>query len=390
MEENTERMEENTESYETEDERRGLSRGGKIALIILGAVLLLIVLGVIILFSMFRFERDNRESSDEITEVETNESVSNAEGQVADSFDLLEEIKGNNDLSSILKDWATNNTDNSLMHADDVTNILLMGVDATGGNSDVIMLVSVNEKTKTIYLTSIMRDSYTYINNGRSEGYGKINSAYGNGGADCLVQTVENNFKIKVDYYASVNFQTFASIVDVIGGVEVPVQEYEAVAMGNLYESGESVRLNGEQALMYCRIRKCDSDGDVSRTRRQKQFIAALIDRCQDLDATQMKDVISTLLQYVKTDCPTTKIISYGTKALLNKWYNFSVIPLTVPTPDFRMDYMGYAWVWIVDYPPLAQYLQDTIYGSSNIKLHTGRVSAIDVMKDRNAGTATP
>ena len=372
-------------------EKAGLSKKQKCALIVIGAIVLLILAGIVFLFSVLHFERDRHKgNSDEVVEFESAENLKNKEGKVADSFDVLEEIQGNDTLSSILKNWATNNTDNSLMHSDEVTNILLMGIDATGGNSDVIMLVSVNEKKKTVYLTSIMRDSYTYIKTERGEGYGKINSAYGNGGADCLVQTVENDFKIKVDYYVSVSFESFSSVVDVIGGVEVPVMEYEANAMGNLGEYGESVRLNGAQALQYCRIRKCDSDGDVSRTRRQRQFIMSLINRCSELDAKQMKDAVSTLLAYVKTDCPTTKIIGYGTKALLNKWYNYDVIPLTVPTPEFRMDYMGYAWVWIVDYPPLAQYLQDTIYGSSNIKLYSNHVSAIKVMRERNTGEATP
>lgn len=366
-------------------------RKGRVALIVLGILLALILAGVIVVFSVLRFEKDNpKDLPEDYSEVEAHEQLSNAEGNVASNFDLLREIRSNGDLSSILEDWATNTTENSLMHSDDVTNILLMGIDAGGTNSDVIMLVSICEKEKKIFLTSIMRDSFTYVKTPRTSYFGKINSAYGNGGADCLVQTVENDFKIRVDYYVSVSFESFRTIVNIIGGVEVPVMEYEMRAMGNLNTYGDSVLLNGDQALMYCRIRHCDADGDVSRTRRQRQFITALIDRTKDLSIGQITDAVSTLLKYVKTDCPTTKILGYGTKALTNKWFNYDIIPLTVPTPDFRMDYLGYAWVWIVDYPPLAQYLQDTIYGSTNIKLNPNRISAIDVMRTRDTGAARP
>ena len=366
-------------------------KGRRVGLVILGALLILVLVGVITVFSVLRFEKDEPIHYPETyTEVEANEQVSNAEGTLASTFDLLQEIRGNNDLSSILRDWATNNTDNSIMHSKDVTNILLIGIDRGLTNSDVIMLVSVLEKEHKIYLTSIMRDCFTFVQTPRTTYFGKINSAYGNGGADCLVQTVQNDFKIKVDYYVTVDFDSFKGIVDIMGGVEVPVMEYEMVAMGNLGTYGDSVRLNGEQALMYCRIRKCDADGDVSRTRRQRQFITSLINRTKDLGVGQLTEVVSTLLNYVKTDCPTTKILGYGTKALMNRWYTYDIIPLTVPMPDFRMDYLGYAWVWIVDYPPQAQYLQDTLYGSTNIKLNANRVSAIDVMRARDTGVANP
>ena len=243
--------------------RRRKRSGGRVVLIILGALLVLILAAVVTVFSVLRFEKDDPNNlPDSYVEVESHEQLTNAEGEVAASFDLLEEIRGNADLSSILQSWATNNTENSVMHSNDVTNILLMGIDLGGTNSDVIMLVSINEKDRKIYLTSIMRDSFTYVQTPRTSYFGKINSAYGNGGADCLVQTVENDFKIKVDYYVSVNFESFRSIVNIIGGVEVPVMEYEMYAMGNLNTYGEHVLLNGDQALMYCRIRKCDADGD--------------------------------------------------------------------------------------------------------------------------------
>lgn len=378
--------------------RKKKRSGGKIALtvfgVIAGVVIVAVLAGFLYVWSQLKkLQPDTPENlPEQYSEVESEVDLTNADGEVAKNFDLLEEIRGYSDLSSILEGWATNNTDNSIMYSDDVLNILLLGVDKGGGNADTIMLCSINQKTKQIYLTSIMRDSFTYVKTPRTSYFGKINSAYGNGGVDCMVQTVENDFKVRVDYYVSVNFNSFSAIVDAIGGVEVPVQEYEMHYIKSLNTYGESVKLNGEQALEYCRIRYSDSDGDVSRTRRQRQFINALIKRSRSLTMTQAKDVVTTLLKYVKTNCPTGTILSLMTKALTNKWAEYPVTPLTLPTPDFRMDYRGYAWVWIVDYPPLAQYLQDTIYGSSNIKLSPNHVneSAIAVMRNRQTGTARP
>ena len=78
-------------------------------------------------------------------------------------IEQLEELRGLNDLSSVLKNWAENTTENSLMRSNDVINFLLIGLDASNSNSDAIIIASLNKNTEKIYLTSVFRDSYTYI-----------------------------------------------------------------------------------------------------------------------------------------------------------------------------------------------------------------------------------
>lgn len=307
----------------------------------------------------------------------------------------LEELRGLNDLSSILKNWAENTTENSLMRSKDVINILLIGLDASESNADAIIIASLNKKTEKICLTSVFRDSYTYIDTPSGDRYAKINACYANGGADKLIETIQNNFKIKIDYYVSVNFDSFSSIVDALGGITLDVQEYEAAAVRSEIRgscpSGEGVVLNGEQALAFCRIRKCDADADVSRTRRQRQFLNALIDEAKNISISQISPLLNSVIKYVKTDCSVSDIISLGTQALTNKWYNYEIVSAAVPSEENRMDYRGYAWVWIVDYPAAAKSLQETIYGTSNIDLKEDRVSAIDIMKNvGNTGNAAP
>lgn len=310
------------------------------------------------------------------------------------AVEALSELRDSTDLSGILKNWAKGSTDASLMKSKNVINFLLIGVDASGGNSDSIIMLTVNKKTQKLFLTSFMRDSYTYINTKYGDKYAKVNASYANGGADCLVETIENDYKIAIDHYVSVNFNTFKEIVDVMGGVTVPIQEYEARAMraegGYTGTHGDAVTLNGEDALIFCRIRHCDSDADVSRTRRQRTFITSIIHRAKDISMSQVSGVIGTLLKYVRTDCSTADLISLATQGLLGKWYDYEIITTTEPIESCRLDYAGYAWVWIVDYPAAAQDLQKKIYGETNITLNENRVTAIDVMKRGSSGKARP
>ncbi len=166
-----------------------------------------------------------------------------------------------------------------------VRNILLIGCDkANGGSSrsDSIMIASVNKNTGKITVCSILRDTHLYIPGEREA---KVNAAYAWGGANLLIQTIEHNFGIKIDDYATVDFEMFTALVDGLGGVEVEVTEDEADYINNrhrygnekkpdAFESGESVHLNGYQALWYSRIRKLDSD--FMRTQRQRKVITAI------------------------------------------------------------------------------------------------------------------
>ncbi len=174
---------------------------------------------------------------------------------------------------------------NSLASRSDVKNILFIGADKEKGGasrSDSIMLISVNKSAGKVIVTSILRDTHVDI---PGECEAKINSAYAWGGANLLIQTIEQNFGVKIDGYAVVNFNMFTDLVDGLGGIDVEVTENEADYINNRhnykgekkpdhFESGESVHLNGYQTLWYARIRKLDSD--FMRTYRQRKVITAI------------------------------------------------------------------------------------------------------------------
>ncbi len=304
-------------------------------------------------------------------------------------IDTLEELRSDGNLYSLLKNWALENTGNSMMQDKNVINILVAGLDATGEHSDALLILSVNKNTQKIYLSSIMRDCYTFIRTNGWEAAAKINAAYVNGGIDCLIDTVQNDYKIKIDHYVTVNFTTFVNVVDALGGVTLPVKQYEMQAMNGLaeteeevlYDYGDEVRLNGSQALLFCRIRKCDADGDISRTRRQRMFLSALAEEMRGVSVSELPGIVQTLKQYVKTDCSASEIIGLGTQALMGKWDQFEVVSTGFPLEENRMDYNGRSWVWIVDYPADAQAMQMMIYGKTNIQLSENRETAIDLVR---------
>ena len=365
----------------------------KTVLKILAVIFAVIILAVGIKFAtMLNFEEEVVEGETGFIDIADDGDEDDSDLFPEEDGDIatLNELRNAKNLSTLLKNWATMGED-SLMKSKNVVNFLIIGVDKGGRNSDVIMMMSLNKQTKKIFLTSFFRDSYTYIKSSYGDKYAKINAAYANGGAKLLIETLQNDYKIAIDHYVSVNFTSFVEIVDLIGGVNVTVKPYEAKAVGLNCPSGEDVLLNGEQALMFCRIRKCDVDGDISRTRRQRMFISSLINRAQELSVSQVAEVIETLFDYVKTDCSSVKLISYATQAILNKWYDYEIVSQSVPSLEHRMDYRGFAWVWIVDYPGAAKDLQEAIYGESNIELAKDRVTAIDIMrKSGNTGSANP
>ena len=318
----------------------------------------------------------------------------------------LRELQGANDLSTALREWSENTEQSVLMRSKKVINFLLIGGDARQDLADVLMLVSLNRRTKQIHINSIMRDSYTYIPVNGGGVYDKINSAYLYGGSQLVKSVVERNFKIDVDYYVYVNYDMFMDIINTLGGIELDVQEYEARAVetDELFRDlarardleiecpwGEQVKLNGLQALTFCRIRHCDVDADVSRTRRQRQFISALIEKSKDVTMEQLDQILDQFSVYIRTDCPKSELAQLATQAILNRWSDYAIIANSFPQEEERLDYHGYAWVWIVDYPLAAYHMQNLIYGESNIILEEDRVSVIDIMQySGNTGEAAP
>ncbi len=296
---------------------------------------------------------------------------------------------GSADFKQALQDWATQGNENK-MTSKNVINVLLVGADqgTNSGNTDVMMIVSLNKKTKQLKLVSFLRDSYLYIDSPNGSYCTKLNAAFSMGGPECLIETIENNYKIEIDNYVMVNFDSFVEIIDAMGGVTVDVQKYEADYNYKKFKIalpyGEDVTLNGEQALCFCRIRGCDSDGDISRTRRQRQVIESIIDKVTTASMSDLNKYIDIFLPYIDTGYSKSQILSIGVQALTGKWFNYERTQLQMPDEECRISGSANAWIWVVDYQLASYKLQNELYGQSNITLNEGRTSIIDVYRGAN------
>lgn len=197
---------------------------------------------------------------------------------------------------------------------DGVTNLLLFGIEEIGGarNTDSMMIASINSNKKTVKLVSLMRDSYVSIPGWKST---KLNAAYAKGGAELLIRTIEENYKLHIDAYASVNFESFEKIVDSIGGVSIELGKEEAKYLRRTnYISNPEYRtvkagvntLNGNQLLGYCRVRKVKTLGgannDYGRTVRQRRAMNAIFDKVKSQNIFKTVSQANKWMGYVTTN----------------------------------------------------------------------------------------
>ena len=288
-----------------------------------------------------------------------------------------------------LYNWSHNNI--TPMSRSDVINILLVGLDSRtglthGGRSDTLILLSLNKTTKKINMTSFFRDTYCNIDNNGNLSYNKINASYAKGGANCLINTLESNFKVNIDYYVTVDFATFEDIIDELGGLTITVQKYEADYMNKTHKLnvpyGENVVLDGEEALVFSRIRKCDPDSDVSRTRRQRMVITSLINSIKDANYLELNNMLKTLLPYVRTNLTENEILSFAAQALAGGWLKYPITETTISDSSvFKTGYVGKSSVVFIEFPVAAQRIQNAIYGETNIVINEGDQTMFSLIK---------
>lgn len=210
-----------------------------------------------------------------------------------------------------------------LISSDGLINILLIGQDSRNQNerrnSDAMILCTINKKTKTLTMTSFMRDTYVKI-----PGYGKnkLNAAYAIGGMELLNACLEENFGIQVDGNVEVNFSGFMKLIDMVGGVTINLTKEEASYLnyrgnwnvtgndGWQLTEGENL-LTGSQALAYSRIRALGMD--MERTARQRRVITALIDKAKGMNALELYALLKEGISLITTDMTDGEIWAYAT-----------------------------------------------------------------------------
>ncbi len=227
----------------------------------------------------------------------------------------------------------------------DIINVMLVGQsyreDEQSYLSDSNILVTINKATKTVTLTSFLRDTYVdladYNYNGVKHGCGfnRINTAYalgyswgGTAGAMHLMnETVKLNFGVDVDYNVEVDFDGFINAINVLGEIPMDLTEAEAAYMNKtlnkalgydayhyqaVYEDGSTTTyMGGWECLTYARMRHANAaDNDFNRTERQRRLIVAIVDQIRSRSLNTLMDFARSILQQITTNMTDDEILT--------------------------------------------------------------------------------
>lgn len=260
-----------------------------------------------------------------------------------------------------------------------VINILLIGNDSRengeDGRSDAMILVSISDKTKTITMTSLLRDMYVEI---PGHDGNRLNAAYSYGGPELLMQTIEQNFDIKVHRYALVNFQAFANLVDAVGGVDLELTNEEVNYVNgylveyNMLEGKPEgtdyldtslsgmIHLNGPQALAYTRNRYIGTD--FGRTERQRKVLAAVMKKMPGTLAVNSSELIDGLFPNLTTNL--TKNECFRLSLNGSKFLTYELVQQAIPAEGtYSNATIREMAVLQVDFEANKKILQESIYG---------------------------
>lgn len=202
----------------------------------------------------------------------------------------------------------------------DPFSVLLLGVEDYSdeydqGRSDTIMVATFNPSMQTMKLVSIPRDTLVEIPDHRDN---KINHSFAYGGKELVIETVEQFLDIPIDYYVTVNFDGFKNIVDILDGVTVDVP-FDFDDINNKWErfyfKEGSQKLNGEEALVYARMRMKDPRGDFGRNERQRQIVTAVIDKLSSPKTLlKIDDIAGEIGDNIETNMKVKEAIAFRKK----------------------------------------------------------------------------
>lgn len=242
----------------------------------------------------------------------------------------------------------------------------IFGVDADEGDdgrSDCILLMSFEQESGTLRMCSIARDTMVTI-----PGEGKrtkLGHAYSIGGPEKAMETLNENFDLNIQHYVSVNFSQMAEIVDLMGGVELELTQAEWNYMGLGEPYLGVMRLNGEKALQYCRIRSIDSD-DV-RTGRQRALITSMLGHLRDVPRARLPELLADGIKMCRTNIRFGELLRLG-KTVLSVRDGVETVSMALPGDSvnawggIREDGV---WYYVYDLHQAADVVSEFFFGES-------------------------
>lgn len=246
-------------------------------------------------------------------------------------------------------------------------NILLLGVDSNGEDSDIwegtrtdtIVVLNIDPKSKSLNAISIPRDSKVYLPG--NNGIQKINAAHAIGGIKMTIRTIEDTLGIRIDKYIMVHDEAVKKIVEALGGVDIYVEKnmhYNDYS-GNLHINLTKGRhhLNADEVVGYLRFRH-DAMGDIGRTQRQQWFLRGLLQEMQKPETiAKIPDILAVAKKYVKTDMSLYEMSQY---AAIAKHFDLNNIEIaTLPGAPNKKGYTSY---WILDPEKTQEVVNRLIY----------------------------
>ena len=231
-----------------------------------------------------------------------------------------------------------------------IENILLIGLDGTNDKlpkrSDTMIILTIDKLNKSLKLTSLARDTLVKIP-GRGEE--KLTHAYAYGQEELLMQTINENFDLDIKDYAVVNFKSFIDIVDIIGGVDINVNEKEIHHLNEVIKecygvnhedtknieyitSSGNHNLNGYQALAYARIRKLDTI--YKRDERQRLILTNIAHKLSDVSISKYPQIAKSILRHIKVNIAFNKIINLA--FIAHELASYDISQLEFPISEYR------------------------------------------------------
>lgn len=280
----------------------------------------------------------------------------------------------------VVQDSVNELTEETLETMEKYTNIALFGLDTRqagslgkGNRSDTIMVASINNETKDVKIISIYRDSYLNLANDK---YRKCNEAYSIGGPEQAVAMLNMNLDLKIDNYMSVDFLAVSEVVDLIGGVEIEVDEYEIEHLNNYTVETSKVtgksttklkttglqNLDGVQATSYCRIRYTKGD-DFKRTERQREVLEAIAAKAKTLTPTKLDEIVKKVFPMCATNMIVDQLLAIAADGLAYNIVETTGFPFEVVT-----DSVGSAGSCVipVDLEANVKQLHQTLFGAAD------------------------
>ena len=291
--------------------------------------------------------------------------------------DTSDSQKFSNEEAAVPEELTEYLTEESAATDGDVYNVLLIGVDrrddSWAGNSDSMILLSINREKKQLSLISLMRDTYVEI---PEIGMDKLNAAHAYGAGPLLVETVSQNFEIDVDRYVRVDFEGMINIIDRIGKMQISMTDDEVIVANDyiramcdsldrdpedyLIPEGGTIECDGMRAVAYARIRYV-GNYDYQRTERQRLIMTNLIQELSDMNLFEIYDTALDILPLVTHNIPESEIWSLLLQA--TELFDYTIVQDRIPYDGlFENQKINEQDVLVPEWEETIERLKDTIY----------------------------